>query len=284
MPVDTSLTLRDLILRVSEHVGVASWPADGSSEVGIPADGSLARLKVVRCINDGIKRMVRDYPRWTALLADIQITLTPDGSGTDNIDNDPNRYIVPYAVEASPMGQWTAYTPDNTWRGDLLVRPPSQLRSLLHTQALITGGVPRLVAIDTLRPADRQRGQRAGLEILVWPMPDQEYLVEGDAKVMPAPLINLDDRPLFSAAHDMTIVAAALMVWHSQNPDLQTRQQYMQEYKEALGASIQVDNLQQPQQLGTNMCPTDPLSAGLAGSSFSSVTAYITSSGEIPLV
>lgn len=284
MAIDTSLTFRHLLIRLADQTGLAVYPADGAGPLALPGAGTVHRNKLEDAVNDGIRQMVRDWPKWTCLRPRITMALTADGTGADNIDSDPNRYRIPGAIEAAPMGEWIAYTTDGSWRGMVSVRPTGHLVALIRTPS-IAGGVPRAVSIGPIQPADRVRGERAGLEMLVWPTPDRTYVIEGQARVVPAPLINLDDRPLFSAAHDMTILSAALKVWHENNADLKIRDHYKIRYMGDLAASKALDALQETQQLGTLQCPTEG-SAFLAGSdSYAQVTAYDSSTaGVLPLV
>lgn len=106
------LSFYDLILRVAERAGMAYYGSDGQGKALVPVDKyNLDKLK--RVVNDGFRLFQANAPsggwRWQRQVASV--LFYPDGDGSDNIDSDPARYLLPQFFAGQTNGPIT-YTKD----------------------------------------------------------------------------------------------------------------------------------------------------------------------------
>lgn len=147
----SALTFYDLILRIAERAGMAYYGTDGQGKALIPIDAyNLDRCK--RIVNDGIKMFIAHPPsggwRWQRRMASV--LLYPDGSGTDNIDSDAARYLLPqhFAGQVDGPINYLAETNHSTvitWTHPSII---DERRSVT-----VTTGYPTLAAYRPYAPA-----------------------------------------------------------------------------------------------------------------------------------
>ena len=87
-----SYTFGDLIIRISELVGIADYDTDGTGAAAVPTDAhDLDKCK--RCVEDAIKMFIADSPTngWFWMSRIMSIKFRTDGAGRDNINSDASR-------------------------------------------------------------------------------------------------------------------------------------------------------------------------------------------------
>lgn len=102
----SALSFYDLILRIAERAGMAYYGTDGQSKAMIPIDKhNLAQCK--RIVNDGVRMFVANPPSggWKWQSRQASVLLYPDGDGSDNIDSDAARYMLPQYFAGQVDGQ-----------------------------------------------------------------------------------------------------------------------------------------------------------------------------------
>ena len=100
----TALTFQDLLLRVAEYYGVASYDSNGMPY--IPTDDAFNLRECKRIVNEGIRMFIARPPRngkWRWTHRTHILTFDSTGGGSDNINSDPARYVLPQHF-ACPAG------------------------------------------------------------------------------------------------------------------------------------------------------------------------------------
>lgn len=253
-PPDTSLTLEDLILRVAERAGCASY--DSTTGKATVPTSAHDYDKCLRAVNDGIEMIYRANPSWSFLDQQLSFVMDTAGTGPLNIDSDPARYRMPWYITTPPKESWgIARGSGNTmYRFQIVNRQKV-------TWARGTGGVtgtggdsigpPLMAAVDQHAGADRR-----AWEMIFYPDPDSAYTIEATFRVFAPKMVTKTDRHVMGAAHDQTVVDAAF--WAMKRVDCKEQgllRQYEAMFKESLAQSIRLDQQFNPRNLGQ---VTDP--------------------------
>ena len=166
----SALSFYDLIIRIAERAGMAYYGTDGQSKALIPIDPyNLDKCK--RIVNDGIRLFVSSPPsggwKWQERIASV--VLDPDGTGTENIDSDPARYILPQHFGGQIDGPIT-YAKQTNNAGSIDWVHPSTIDALRSTT--VTTSYPYLAGTRPYRSA-ASPGLAAtrSWELIVWPNP-----------------------------------------------------------------------------------------------------------------
>jgi hypothetical protein len=255
---DSSMTYEDIILRVSEALGLCAYAeeADDNRAV-IPTDPHDLDL-VKRAIRDGLGLMQRASPKWRCLQPVLEVTLAPLGDGAASIDGDPARIRLPWWVTGEPS-RWTWEQEDSGgYGGDLVVT--SEHRILAAHASSSTSGRPQLIALTPRRNGRTVGDPILGYEAHIYPDPDQAYILRARCRVHPSPLVELNDRHVFGAQHDQTIIAASVysaMRWDRTRAE--DTELWRKRWLEAKAESIALDLENVPGSLG---CLEEPISEG----------------------
>lgn len=248
---DTSMTFRDLILRVAEAGGLCDYPEGEDNEAAIPTDPHDLDL-CKRSVRDGLEQFYRAHKKWTFLQPEVSMTLSTDASSPASINDDPARYRLPWFVCGASSGVITWANPVGSWGGTLQLTNPERVMAAAannpdstgHPQLACILPAPQNVAVTT--------GDRQGWELRVWPKPDANYELKARFRVFPRRLEDLDERHVAGAMHDQTVVSFA--VWVLKRRDAETNPGVLAVYKreadEALAASIALDAPNTPRLLG----------------------------------
>jgi len=246
---DDSLTFRDLIVRVAELDGKAKQPTAPDQVADLPEDAyELDRIK--RAINDGLREIVRAYPRWRSLRPTLSITL-PYTPGANNINNDSSMLRLPYNYQIIPLGEWTAVAADGSNNVGML--------RFVHESMIIADlaryptrtGVPRYCSLEPVAPNGKERRNERRMMIRVTPRPDRDYVLQGQVQSQVVELVEMEDRCPLGAIHDLTIIDAAMYVLTRNGADPQKKADYTTRFANAIEASMGADREIAPERLGT---------------------------------
>lgn len=246
LPPDSSLTFKDLILRVAEECGLAYYdPSDADSPAAIPVDRQILDL-IKRSVNDGIDRMARAYPKWTSLRPQVQIVMTPDADGPLNLNNpvtgeaDASIYRLPWYITGRPVNGWQWSSQDSGFSGFARDVTPEEVDHFQRSQS--GTGYPRLAAIVPSLIKGDAGADRQTKAVRFWPTPDQAYIVTGRFLVHAAKMVGLEDRHIFGASHDQTVLAFALWAFKEHDAkDPAMRSTYEARAMRALAESVKID-------------------------------------------
>lgn len=253
--LDSGMTYEQLIVRVAEAAGVASY-ANGAAAIPTGAH-NLDLCK--RMVNDGYQRFLngvraggkRPYMGWTFLKPLMTITLSAEGTGPLNIDTDAARYRIPIPVVAHPA-LWTIKDPDSVASATTCAvtgidRVWASLSSTSST------GRPVIAAMAPLAP-DRP-GDAPGWEVVFWPRPDKAYSATARLRLQPRPLVALEERHVAGAEHDQTIIAMAIAAMKTRNR-AEDAQQAALDADMLMDSSIAMDMQRIPATAGTMIDPS----------------------------
>lgn len=249
------LTFQDLIIRVAEYLGIAYYGENGNEAAQVPVDAHDLDL-CKRLVNDGIRMFVSEsiHPvtgqpfswRWMRKLYTLTIS---NSDVAETVNNDPGRYIMPEDFNGDAMGDWTFGPDQNVWP-EIKTIPEHVIRqwkSIHDNQA----GIPHYAAFRPLEPDEVPEGTRARWEVLFYPDPGQEYVVQLPYRHFFNALVDLTDRQPAGAEHDATIEAAAKAMAELERDDTQGSRMVL--YQKQLANSIRLDSLAAPKTVGQNL-------------------------------
>lgn len=261
---DTSKTFEDLLIRLAEWDGCASYsnPEDeNDNRARIPENPhDLDRLK--RAVNDAIEIMTRGGDiayEWRCLMHKVQITIDPDGNRPSCVDGDTGRYRLPwYYDNASPATDWYVFTSGTTLVSYVTMTDLKTVRT--YILANVGRSRPIMAAVVPGSQGSPGAAHDRGFELYVAPKPDQAYTMETVIRLRPTKLERLTDRHVFGELHDETILAIAkwCLVRDSKSVDEGTLDRAKAYMNEAMAQSVRLDLSNVPTNLGIM---TDPGSA-----------------------
>ena len=235
----TGWTLERLIIELADAVALASYDATGKASV--PTDVNLLD-QLTRCVNRGYKMFLRENPRWTFLERVVRLTLSADGTAGECIDGDPGRYLLPSYVTGSPKSDWTFKDQlTDEWK---IINIDAISVTRMRDSAKVTSGTPTYGAVRSLEPVQAGSQRPTRRELLVYPSPDRDYVIEAEFRLHPPDLADLDDQHIAGAEHDLAILEQAVYDFRKQdNPG-------MERPTTELAKSIELDNASRPRMAG----------------------------------
>lgn len=246
------LTFQDLIIRVAEYLGVADYSGGAAA---VPTDAHDLEL-CKRMVNDGIRLFIQEsvHPmtgrpfqwRWMRKLYSLTIT---NAVSALQVDGDTGRYFMPEDFNGDATGRWT-FGPDENVYPEIDTIPEDAIRRWRSQQQDHTG-FPRYAAFRPLPEADWPASTRARWEVIFFPSPGQEYVVQVPYRVYFTALVNLTDRSPAGAEHDATIEAAAKACAELDRDDKPGGWSRM--YQSRLLNSITLDTMAAPRTVGQNL-------------------------------
>lgn len=246
----SALTLRDLVIRVAEYLGIAYYGADGSEEAQVPENSHDLEL-CKRLVNDGIRMFIQDNAKWfwTRRL----YTLTVDGTGllATSVAADPGRYAMPQDFGGDAYGRWTFGDSQNVWPE--VVTVPEHVIRQWRSVGTSQSGIPRYAAFRRIPASDMGVLEgRNRWEVIFYPDPGQEYTLLYPYRHSFTALSDLDeDRPPAGYEHDETIAAATLAKAELDRDDTEgARYKY---YQRCLQNSMSIDMQSAPNTVGPNL-------------------------------
>ena len=232
------LTFNDLILRTAEFLGLALYGADGTTAADIPTNAHDLDL-CHRLVNDGYRRFYNSNPQWNWTNQLFTITFDSEAAGDKIVDGDASRYYMPDGFYGHLLSPFT-YA-ENTGSRDITEVAEDVIRSRFATSTV--SGYPVEYAIRPLHGGDKRRW-----EVLFWPRPGSDYVVNARCRIYPNKLIELTDVPNAGFQFDEAILAACLCEAEAQRED--TTGIKAAKWAEALMAAVAVDQQTSPRRLG----------------------------------
>ena len=203
---EQSMTYADIRLEVAKRSQKLVQDTDSGRMIADPTEPAYSR------ITDAIRAGCREFWRahnWSFLTSFVEVQLNPDGTGPLNIDGDASRYLLPDVVQSYPKG-WALYRgPDDEPGGHVKTRHMDEVAQRLFMEPTATG-TPESCATEwnaSLRPKASQRG---GIELRVFPKPDQAYRLGFRAKVGVLHFTDPEQRGQWPTVHDQTVVDFAV--------------------------------------------------------------------------
>lgn len=213
MALDQSMTFLDMQLRVCEELGI---DVKTGTIAGVTTDAVMLD-KIKRALIDGERELWQAiHPdtlksvQWTFAQPYFSITLTQDGSGADNIANDPVRYRLPRGACSAPVGRVQWRDPVQGGGSGYVRDVSNDIVDRRNAERPTTQGNPLYCSVFTDTTAVVAPGERPPLELRIAPTPNRTLIVTTRVKVQPIRLVNDGDRANRPAAHDMTVIAFAV--------------------------------------------------------------------------
>lgn len=206
----TGWTLRQLIIELADAVSLATLGTGADNRATVPSDPNTLD-QLTRAINRGYKSFLAANPRWTFLERPVQITLSTDGSAAESIDSDPGRYLLPSYVTGNPKGDWS-FVDDNADRTCIITTSEHIVRRY-RDGSPDTSGTPLYGCVRPLNPPKGGSLRAARQELVIYPDPDEAYVIEAVFRITAHELVELEDRHIAGAEHDMAILEQAVWQW-----------------------------------------------------------------------
>lgn len=251
-------TLGDLMLTLAERMGWHKVPSQADNRSQLPDDPNL-RDRLKRAINNGREEIYRRMSTAWCFKPTITITLDPTGASAQNVDGDPAKYRVPFNVQGIAGATWSWRLPSATsgYGGTLQQRHSSDILAMHNADAAATG-TSRPVAMALVQGQlnnPSEPGRRTAAFVHIWPDPDQAYVIEGQARIMYAPLTELSDLEPMGQQHSQLVVTAGERDIKLNHPDMTARREINVRFNEQVALSIELDNQNRPQSIGTGYDP-----------------------------
>lgn len=172
----TALTFDKLVQKVAERMGVAEYRADGTAIVPVSDPYNLS--KCCEAVQQGIGMLIDASPSegWHFMRRSVEILFYPDGDGSDNIDSDAARYMLPVDFGGELKGdiRYQADSNHGTRIDWVDARTIKDLR-----QDYVCTGYPTLAAVLPYQPTSTS-GTGRRWELIVDPQPSAADTIEFD--------------------------------------------------------------------------------------------------------
>ena len=161
---------RDLVKRVAQYYGVASYDSDGLPY--IPVDDAFNFEESKRIVAEGIKMLVSRPPlngKWRWMRRNVTVLFDSTGLGNNNINSDAARYLIAAEFCGQTAGKihYASASTHNTrieWRDEGFV---NQRREVTTSQT----GYPQFAAIVPYEPTGPALLATRRWELLLFPTP-----------------------------------------------------------------------------------------------------------------
>jgi hypothetical protein len=205
---DPSSTFQDLILDVMVEVGEAVYPDQADNRPTLPTDAAtLAQFKAD--INDAAEDLARRHA-WDWLEPDLLMTLSADGTGALSIDGSLYRYALPAWVASRPKGVVSYTLASSSIGGTISIRDAQTLERYIAERPEDTGE-PVFMAFSFVVTEGTTLGQRPSSMMVVWPKPNEDYVVRMQVKARLPRLENVSQRPFWPQHFDRAVVMGAVL-------------------------------------------------------------------------
>lgn len=254
---ENGFTYEDFLRRTAERVGIARFGAAPNNSAQIPTDANLL-AKLEQAVRDGAKYFERGQispsggpMRWSWLEMDQTLTLDPTGAGPRNIEEDAGHYLLDPEVASAPKGKvaWRHPTTGGG-AGEVYGTDRDTVRKMLDACPETTGR-PELCAMEPV--ARLSSAQRMRYSLVIFPRPDQAYLMRWRARVSPVPFANLTDRGMWPEIHDLAVLECMVCAYVqvSKQPSDPIRLSAESLRREAMQASMALDREMRPKSIGS---------------------------------
>ena len=166
----SALNFRDLVKRVAQYYGVASYDSGGLPY--IPVDDAFNFEESKRIVAEGIRMLVSRPPsnaKWRWMRRNLQVTFDATGGGVNNIDSDAARYLLDasYCGQTAGKIHYIAASAHNTrieWRDEAFI---NERRETTTSQT----GYPQFVAIVPYQMTGPALAASRRWEMILFPTP-----------------------------------------------------------------------------------------------------------------
>lgn len=251
------LTLYDMLLALGERHSQVDYSTGADNRAVVRADPAT-RDRLLRAINNGRREVYSRMPDARCFQPRITITMDPDGAAANVVDADPSKYALPFAVHGLAGGQWTWRLPGTAgYGGPLTQAHQSDLAGMHYTRnaAALTGRPVSMAFCLKSNDNPSEPGRRTSSFLWVYPAPNLAYILEGQARVMYAPLVAMDDMEPMGQEHLETILAFASRDWKLASATPEERVELEARCDKAIAISTELDNARGPQTIGPGHDP-----------------------------
>lgn len=253
MPPTASMTRKQLV----KQVALRALLIEQENGVKVARTDEPAATQLLEALDIGAREFMRAHD-WSFLTETVTLTLgTADALTPQNINNDPRRYRLPAYVESLPKERCDFMGPDSTQGGGPVAIRPFDFVAGMAFRDPTAVGHPVCVAAEFRSSLGRGLGENGGMELRVWPKPDQAYTLEFRARVGYVALVDDNQVGQWPAVHDLTVIdyaVAALFDMDKDKGDPEQGRAYTAAVAKAaasLALSIERDNEDyRPQELG----------------------------------
>lgn len=248
MQPDTTITFRQLRIRVAEALGVAYYGSDGTQSAQPPQD--LHDLnRVDRAITDGLATFYGAHD-WYWLQPVVTVTLSPDGTGLSNIDSDPARYRMPWYVQGPPTGHIKVELEGGGSTYDI---PHASLTTVIEETGRThkVASMPVVAGFGPYVGAGDRASDVRGWEMRVAPKPDRAHKIYAEYRISAPELVIPSQKHVAGSANDSAVIAACLRSAFVGHPDMARFAAYDAEYQQRLGEAIRRDARNRPSNHGS---------------------------------
>lgn len=271
------MTAQDLIVRLAVSAGLAVYenPGDENDNTArIPTNpGDLDACW--RAINDAISYIARGAyinedgklrtHEWRCLTQTVTIPIAADGSSPNTVNGDTGIYALPWYMDATtdPAG-WLCYGSGLATPSTVMMTTIRKVRAELLASS-VSAGVPLWAAAEPTKRGSPQGTNRRGWDLHIAPLPNGPYTLECNVRVRASKMTQLDERHVFGAIHDETVIAVARwMIERDRRSDPETVASLKEEAEQAIATSVQLDGENTPNTIGLM---TDPGNRVFSGNS-----------------
>jgi hypothetical protein len=237
------MTFNDFLIEVSLLGGLGYYGANSDEEAQVPVDiHDLDQCK--RIVNNALRQFIAEGPMdgWQWIKKRTRITFAPNGDGPDNVDGNPDRYLLPIGFCGSFSGPITYDTNTNNipyidWVSEATLR---QYRS-----STTYTGDPKWAAV-------RQGAQQGRWEFLVYPYPSRAYTIVFNWTLTQNKLVNLTDTTPMGALYDNDFLECCLARAEMEFEDVESDGHIVSWSKTNKLNAWKLDSQSTPRRLGTN--------------------------------
>jgi hypothetical protein len=243
MATTNAYTFEDLIIEVAEFMGVAYYGADGDEAAQVPTDAHDLD-KIERLVNQGVSHFINDAPQegWRWQRPILSITINSDGTGPDNIDGDPARYLLPDSFTGTPDGP-IRYAADSNHATHIEWCHEARIRDMRET--VTNSSYPTRAAV---RAYKQSQNDLIRWELIVWPDPQSAEVLEFPYTILFNKITNLTSRHPAGQQFDQVVLAACKMMAELDQPDLGNI--FTSLYAQRLMKAYEVNKRMAPRKLG----------------------------------
>lgn len=257
------LTLDDLILALGERHGLVRFES-GSDNRAKPITDPATRDRLTRAINTARREIYSRMPDAFCFQPRMQITCDPAGASPLAIDADPAKYALPRYVQGLAGGRWTWTLNDSAGHGrEMMQVHPSDIAGMHYTanSGQTTGFPTHLAYVMERVAAAAEPGRKVAHHIWIYPKPDKAYILEGQVRVMFAPLTAGNDLEPMGQQHIETILAFAERAFRFNQCEPAEWATIEANCDRAMTISINLDNNQRAQTVGVGYDPDSAVEA-----------------------
>ncbi len=200
-----TMTLRELLIRLSERFGVADY--SGTTPAPVADTHTLDRFK--RGINDAVLELAARH-KWTWLRPHAAITLSTDGTSAECVDDSPVQYRLPEWAQSQPVGNVNWESPDATYGGFARTVHMDVLRQYRASRGS-EKGPPAMVAV-ALHETSQPAGKVPRHVLHVWPVPDVAHVIRPRFRRQPSPMVGDYDVGCWNPSQDVLVLEYAACV------------------------------------------------------------------------